>query len=106
MGIIDSVYEVKKLFNGYANCCDILISIEVHRNKKGAVRDNSLLGRPHLHFVVSFANAEVLGPDISSLEKSLNDKFFDINVATIKPLRSDLLRTYRYILKESDIKDT
>lgn len=100
------MYEVKKLFNGYANCCDILISIEVHRNKKNAVKNNTLLGRPHLHFVVSFANTEVLGPSLGDLQEDLNNKFFDINIATIKPVDSDLLRTYRYILKESDIKDT
>ena len=100
------MYEVKKLFNGYANCCDILISIEVHRNKKNAVKNNTLLGRPHLHFVVSFANGEVLGPDIGSLRLDLNKKFFDVNIECIKSKPAHLLRTYRYILKESDIKDT
>jgi hypothetical protein len=75
----------------------------VHRSRPK--QKNSLHGRPHLHFIITFSGQNYLGPSLADLEDDILNISYDLTLKLIKPSLKDYLNAHKYLLKELKFND-
>ena len=89
----EALKKLREILFKQANVADVWVTVEIHRSHSH--RKNSLAGRPHFHFIVSYACHEHLGPTPSRLLSTLRENFYDVQVRRVKKTQKEYLTIFR-----------
>ena len=100
----ESLKKLREILFKQANVADVWVTVEIHRSHSH--RKNNLAGRPHLHFIVSYACHEHLGPTPFRLLSTLRENFYDVEVRRVKKTQKNYSNIFRYLWKDACYSDT